>query len=569
MLAILPACAGVSETTAGQPPLARTDLGPITTEDLRFQIEHGLGLPGDEFGTETSNRHVRNYLLPQAARFQIALHELEARGWDEDIELSARIEGVWEQQILLHSQPRLLPAPPPPTAEEIAARIAEHPEDFSLPDLVTWRHMIFEISAQASSGEREAALSRALEALEALSDGEPFEGVAQRFATSSASKTPGAILGPMPITDSLIPQLADALRSLPPHEVSQPIDTPAGLVLAEVISRELGRQLPLARLESRARQYLLAERAESQRETLLAQLREERPVEVPANLRIDMPDDTPAVIIGEETVTLSDLRRRSLATPDPESALANLMTASGREELANHLLLVAEAQRRGLLTEAQWEFLDRTVRSHRVEYALAKLRAEREPTPTEDEIRALYESQREKYRTETVTFEVLRLSTQTLGAMASSEAGLHLLREAQGVRSRLAAGESAEQLFHALHIEGNLDSLVRRDGMPIGSLPASIADTLAALQPGEVSEARVTDLGVTLVHLLDRRTEIPGLGWCRGWVISDWRRENAPDYRFSQDILDAHHFEILIDPSRLSQNASGEIIVLPAESTQP
>lgn len=136
------------------------------------------------------------------------------------------------------------------------------------------RHILLRPSEIQSLDEARAALLALRKRIEA---GEDFAAIARASSEDSASASQGGDLGWVE-PKSLVPEFEKAMNALKPQELSEPVRTPFGLHLIQVLER---REQTVAgeRARNAARSQIHARKADDRYEQWLRQLRDEAYVE--------------------------------------------------------------------------------------------------------------------------------------------------------------------------------------------------------------------------------------------------------------------------------------------------
>lgn len=96
------------------------------------------------------------------------------------------------------------------------------------------RHILLKQDASMTAGD---AQKQASNLYEQLKSGKDFALMAKQYSLDAASAVKGGDLGWV-TSDELVPQFAEAMEKLPLHKVSQPVQTPFGWHLIEVLARK-------------------------------------------------------------------------------------------------------------------------------------------------------------------------------------------------------------------------------------------------------------------------------------------------------------------------------------------
>jgi parvulin-like peptidyl-prolyl isomerase len=133
---------------------------------------------------------------------------------------------------------------------ELEAFYSENADYFARPGRLRARAL----RVRAREGEsEEAALERARRAAERVRGGEPIAGVDDELGDPQVAPLPDALLPPLKIREYLGPTALRHLLELEAGQVSEPLATPAGLWVLEVVEREPSRTPPFAELRAEVR----------------------------------------------------------------------------------------------------------------------------------------------------------------------------------------------------------------------------------------------------------------------------------------------------------------------------
>jgi hypothetical protein len=128
--------------------------------------------------------------------------------------------------------------------------------------------------APLSEEAQKAKLARATNTLARLRAGEDFEKVAREVSEDpDVARTGGRYLATA--DTPMAPELKEALFSLPPEQLSNPISTALGYYLARVRERKPAVKLPFEQVEADIRDLLLAQMVEKQLPGYAEELRKE------------------------------------------------------------------------------------------------------------------------------------------------------------------------------------------------------------------------------------------------------------------------------------------------------
>lgn len=164
------------------------------------------------------------------------------------------------------------------TDEEIAAWFDEHRKDWYRPETIRIRHLLVPLPSGASSDEVEAARAKA-NALLARARG----GV--DFAALVREENPGAAADFDPVSGELargelFPALEAAAFALPVGGVGDPVQSPAGFHLVQLVDRTPAYEPALAEVRASIEQKIGDRKARDRYDGWLKQLRSEAIVEI-------------------------------------------------------------------------------------------------------------------------------------------------------------------------------------------------------------------------------------------------------------------------------------------------
>jgi peptidyl-prolyl cis-trans isomerase SurA len=123
----------------------------------------------------------------------------------------------------------------------------------------------------------EEARTKLLHLRERIENGEDFAALARAHSEDPASAVNGGDLGWVE-PGQMVPEFEKAMNTLKPGEVSQPVRTPFGLHLIQVLGRRT-HDVTQERLEAAARQQIQARKADERYEQWARQLRDEAFIE--------------------------------------------------------------------------------------------------------------------------------------------------------------------------------------------------------------------------------------------------------------------------------------------------
>ncbi len=214
----------------------------VTTDELIARLAEQPAFVRAGYSTMERKKE----LLDTAVRFEVLAQEAERLGLDRDPEVISAQRKVMVQKLV---QQRMQAASPPITEGELTRYYEAHRAEYQQPKRL--RLQALEFDAPAGAPERAQVGARARQALQS---GQPFEAVAAAFSEArAAADEPGLQTGEA-LSERYGPAAAAALLMLSKSEVSEVLETPAGLVIARVLEvQEAGpkpMQLVRAQIEN-------------------------------------------------------------------------------------------------------------------------------------------------------------------------------------------------------------------------------------------------------------------------------------------------------------------------------
>ncbi|MHA7837721.1 MAG: peptidylprolyl isomerase [bacterium] len=171
-----------------------------------------------------------------------------------------------------------------PDEREVAAHFEQNADFFSRPGRLRARTLFFSARSDRSTpariDPRAPAAERARIAAEQLVRGRAVEQVRAELADPQVSPLPDVLLPPSKIRDYVGPSVLQAIESLEAGEWSEPIESPAGFHLAQLIDSEAPVTPRLEEIEALVRQDLERRRGDDALRRYLDELRAEIPVSV-------------------------------------------------------------------------------------------------------------------------------------------------------------------------------------------------------------------------------------------------------------------------------------------------
>jgi parvulin-like peptidyl-prolyl isomerase len=174
----------------------------------------------------------------------------------------------------------------------VARFYAENADYFARPERLHVRQIFVAVPAADAAA---AARERAARAAARLRDGEPFERVAGELGDELLAELPDAPLPPTKLREYLGPSALRAVLALAPAEVSDPVETPQGYHVLQLVARTRSEAPPLAEVEAQVRSEM--RRREGDR--LLRRRLDDLPAETDARVPDELPAETDARVPDE------------------------------------------------------------------------------------------------------------------------------------------------------------------------------------------------------------------------------------------------------------------------------
>jgi peptidyl-prolyl cis-trans isomerase SurA len=164
------------------------------------------------------------------------------------------------------------------TEEEIAAWFDEHRQDWYRPEKIRIRHLLIPLPPAASADEIEAARARANALLDRVRAGTDFAALVR-------AETPGAKADADPVSGELargelFPALEAAAFALPVGGVSEPVQSPAGFHLVQVVEKTPAFEPKLEDVRASIEQKIAERKTRERYDLWLKQLRSDAIVEI-------------------------------------------------------------------------------------------------------------------------------------------------------------------------------------------------------------------------------------------------------------------------------------------------
>jgi peptidylprolyl isomerase len=275
-LAVLPAAAKTAAGTADQ-VIARSGSTSFTADQLRSLV---AALPDDSRAKVVSDPAALAELLRSAVLQNELLADARAKGWDRRPEVAAEIERARQAIIVRGFVASQVPPPAAPTDAQISAAYDANKARFMLPRQYHLAQIFVAVPATDTPGQIDRVRAR-LAGLRIALSGKPaeFAETAKRLSDDKRSAPGGGDLGWLR-EDALAEPIKTAVAGLPEGSVSDPLRTPDGWHLIELITTRPAGPAPLEQVKPALVQAIQQqERQAATRAYLDAQLKRD-PVEI-------------------------------------------------------------------------------------------------------------------------------------------------------------------------------------------------------------------------------------------------------------------------------------------------
>lgn len=176
------------------------------------------------------------------------------------------------------------------TDEEIQKAYESGIKMYTEPEQVHARHILIKVADNAPADQVEAAKKKAAEAMKRLKKGEDFAAVAKEMSDDAVSREKGGDLGFFR-RGVMVPKFEEAAFALKPGEMTkEPVRTPFGFHIIQVLERKAERVKPLEEVREQITESLRNRNLFKARRELVERLRKEGKVE---NLLPEAPPPPP------------------------------------------------------------------------------------------------------------------------------------------------------------------------------------------------------------------------------------------------------------------------------------
>lgn len=203
--------------------------------------------------------------------------EADKAGVTTDALLQADIRHYQTQQILSAWLEKQLPQDAV-TTSEIEQFYREHIADFTTTEMVKFRHIFFLVPRGEEKVEGEKlALARRVK--EKLDHGEEFGQLAAEYSDLASAKRNKGLVGPEKLS-RLNSAIQEALQRMKPGEISEPVRTPYGWEILQLVERMPGRVRSLNEVRDQIGNELRRRKALALQDKLSSEVKERFPARI-------------------------------------------------------------------------------------------------------------------------------------------------------------------------------------------------------------------------------------------------------------------------------------------------
>ncbi len=213
---------------------------------------------------------------------QITLLSLAARqqGIDKKPEIKARIRDTVNQILAQeYLSKKVLSKVKKVTDKEAKDFYEKHKDLYIEPEAIHARHILIQVSQNASKKEKEAALKKAQQIYEKLLKGEDFSTLAKKYSADPGTRDKGGDLGFF-TRGQMIKEFEDAAFALKVGEISPPVRTPLGYHIIKVEEKRPAKQKSYEEVKQQIKQELLQQRQEELLFATLSELEKQYPIKI-------------------------------------------------------------------------------------------------------------------------------------------------------------------------------------------------------------------------------------------------------------------------------------------------
>ncbi|OAG27443.1 peptidylprolyl isomerase [Thermodesulfatator autotrophicus] len=165
------------------------------------------------------------------------------------------------------------------TEEELKKYYEKNKAKFQEPEKVRARHILIEVSQNASKEEVQKALEKAKKIRERLLKGEDFAKLAKKYSDDPGTKDKGGDLGFF-TRGQMIKEFEEAAFSLKPGEISEPVRSPFGFHIIKVEEKKMSKEKPFEEVKEKVKEEYLNQKQKEALERALKELKAKYKVKI-------------------------------------------------------------------------------------------------------------------------------------------------------------------------------------------------------------------------------------------------------------------------------------------------
>jgi peptidyl-prolyl cis-trans isomerase C len=218
---------GCSKEKAASKVLAKVGNTAITEADMQARIDQMPPYVKQRLSTPEGQKQLLDALVEE----ELIYKDARARGLDKSPEFKKDIQDAAHNMLIRMYFDKIIMAKATPTEDETKQYYEAHPSEFVIPESVTARHILVKTREEALRLRRQ------------IEQGADFGEAAGKYSLDAASKSAGGMIsgsiqkGGAIRGLGVVPELTDAALQLKEGEISEPVQTPKGFDIIQVIKR--------------------------------------------------------------------------------------------------------------------------------------------------------------------------------------------------------------------------------------------------------------------------------------------------------------------------------------------
>jgi peptidyl-prolyl cis-trans isomerase C len=257
--ALLMSC--LISTAFAQDPnvLARIGNKTITVADFNKILNY---YDAEQRATIEKNPQAKTTILWQTVQGMVIAALAREKGFDKRPEIKGQLEMINNNFLAFQYLQKEVISKIQVTEKEAKAYYDKNPDLFKTPEQVKARHILIQVSKDASDEEKKKAKEKADELLKKVKAGEDFTKLAAEYSDDPGTKSKGGELG-LFSKGSMVPAFEQAAFSLKPGEVSDLVETEFGFHVIKVDEKKEAVSEPFESIKERVTKQVLREKQEA------------------------------------------------------------------------------------------------------------------------------------------------------------------------------------------------------------------------------------------------------------------------------------------------------------------